>query len=223
MGMSESGKKQERGRATAGSRTVAKATRGDASVAAREDPRVRRTRALIVESFISLCAERGAGAARVSDIAKRAGINRATFYRHFEDIEDLQSRGFEGILEEIGNGADASYDAAGDDRESAVNRIRSVLTVLGGRREAFLTLINGAAGPAFLRRAEAYLEGYIRDRRVIHVPGRALSVPPEIVPRAISSLFFGMARWWLEHPGAMDARAMAEHYITMITRGVGAK
>ncbi len=221
MDMAASGKNRGRVRATAETRAAAKATGKGGSVAGREDPRVRRTRTLIVESFISLCGELGAGSVRISDIARRAGINRATFYRHFEDMADLQSRGLDGILEEIGDEVDAGYDAAGDDRESSVARIQSALSVLGARREAFLTLTSGAAGAAFLRRAEAYLETYIRDRRVAHTPGKALSVPREIVPQAIASLFFGMASWWLEHPGAMDARAMAEHYITMLTRGVG--
>lgn len=49
------------------------------------DPRVRRTRKLIVEAFFSLLAEKGFRAVSVQDIAERATVNRATFYLHFED------------------------------------------------------------------------------------------------------------------------------------------
>jgi AcrR family transcriptional regulator len=49
------------------------------------DPRVRRTRKLIVDAFFSLLAENGFRAASVQEIAKRATVNRATFYTHFED------------------------------------------------------------------------------------------------------------------------------------------
>jgi AcrR family transcriptional regulator len=49
------------------------------------DPRVKRTRKLIVDAFFSLMAERSFHAISVQDIAERATVNRATFYLHFED------------------------------------------------------------------------------------------------------------------------------------------
>lgn len=49
------------------------------------DPRVKRTRKLIVEAFFALLAEKNFHAISVQDIAERATVNRATFYTHFED------------------------------------------------------------------------------------------------------------------------------------------
>jgi AcrR family transcriptional regulator len=49
------------------------------------DPRVKRTRKLIVEAFFALLAEKSLHAISVQDIAERATVNRATFYTHFED------------------------------------------------------------------------------------------------------------------------------------------
>jgi AcrR family transcriptional regulator len=49
------------------------------------DPRVKRTRKLIVEAFFALLAEKSVHAISVQDIAERATVNRATFYTHFED------------------------------------------------------------------------------------------------------------------------------------------
>ena len=49
------------------------------------DPRVRRTRQLLVSSFRALLAERGFAAISVNDITDHAGVNRATFYAHFPD------------------------------------------------------------------------------------------------------------------------------------------
>jgi AcrR family transcriptional regulator len=49
------------------------------------DPRVKRTRKLIVEAFFALMAEKSFHAISVQDIAERATVNRATFYLHFED------------------------------------------------------------------------------------------------------------------------------------------
>ena len=49
------------------------------------DPRVKRTRSLILRSFEALLAEKGFETISVQDITDRAEINRATFYKHFVD------------------------------------------------------------------------------------------------------------------------------------------
>jgi AcrR family transcriptional regulator len=49
------------------------------------DPRVRRTRQLIVDAFMALLSEKGFSSLSVQDITARAQINRATFYAHFAD------------------------------------------------------------------------------------------------------------------------------------------
>ena len=49
------------------------------------DPRVKRTRSLILTSFESLLAEKGFESISVQDVTDQAEINRATFYAHFAD------------------------------------------------------------------------------------------------------------------------------------------
>jgi len=49
------------------------------------DPRVKRTRNLILEAFNGLLAEKGFESISVQDVTDRAQINRATFYAHFPD------------------------------------------------------------------------------------------------------------------------------------------
>lgn len=49
------------------------------------DPRVKRTRSLILSSFESLLAEKGFETISVQDVTDKAEINRATFYAHFQD------------------------------------------------------------------------------------------------------------------------------------------
>ena len=49
------------------------------------DPRVKRTRSLILGAFESLIAEKGFESISVQDVTDRAQVNRATFYAHFHD------------------------------------------------------------------------------------------------------------------------------------------
>ena len=51
----------------------------------KEDPRVTRTRDLILDAFTELLPEKGFQSLTVQNITERAKINRATFYAHFPD------------------------------------------------------------------------------------------------------------------------------------------
>jgi AcrR family transcriptional regulator len=53
------------------------------------DPRVKRTRNLILRSFESLLAEKGFETISVQDVTDKAEVNRATFYAHFHDKYEL--------------------------------------------------------------------------------------------------------------------------------------
>ena len=56
------------------------------------DPRVKRTRSLILGSFSELLAEKGFKSISVQDVTDKAQINRATFYAHFVDKYELLDR-----------------------------------------------------------------------------------------------------------------------------------
>jgi AcrR family transcriptional regulator len=56
-----------------------------ATAPTRIDPRVRRSRELLTTAFAELMDERGFASVTVQDVAERAGINRATFYAHYDD------------------------------------------------------------------------------------------------------------------------------------------
>jgi AcrR family transcriptional regulator len=51
----------------------------------KEDPRVKRTRKVLIQALEELLAEKRFHAISVQDIAERAEVNRVTFYGHFSD------------------------------------------------------------------------------------------------------------------------------------------
>lgn len=61
------------------------------------DPRILRTRKLIMDAFIELSGKKEFKDITIKDITTEAMINRATFYYHFEDIYDL----LEKVLSEV--------------------------------------------------------------------------------------------------------------------------
>lgn len=62
------------------------------------DPRVLRTRRLIMDSFIELSSKKEFKDITIKDITTEAMINRATFYYHFEDIYDLLEKALSEVL-----------------------------------------------------------------------------------------------------------------------------
>ncbi len=67
------------------------------------DPRVKRTRHLLLQALAELLSEQSFLSLSVQDIAARATVNRATVYAHFEDkyamFESLIREGFQEQLE----------------------------------------------------------------------------------------------------------------------------
>ena len=55
----------------------------------RADPRAARTRAVVLEAAARVIAEEGAGAITHQRVAERAGVGRATMYRHWPTTADL--------------------------------------------------------------------------------------------------------------------------------------
>ena len=60
-----------------------------------------RTRGLIIDSAIEAFSEEGISGARISSIAKQAGVTGATFYNHFQDKEELTAATAEAIILEV--------------------------------------------------------------------------------------------------------------------------
>lgn len=53
------------------------------------DPRAKRTRALLQQAMGELLTQHSLASVTIGDITRRAGVNRATFYAHFQDKDDL--------------------------------------------------------------------------------------------------------------------------------------
>ena len=65
--------------------------------------RTTQTRSRIKKAFTELVSEKGFNAITISDISRRAGINRGTFYLHFVDKQDLLEQLEEETIKDLAN------------------------------------------------------------------------------------------------------------------------
>lgn len=66
----------------------------------REDPRSKRTRKYLQQAFLELLTDKDFQTMTINDITERAGLNRATFYGHFQDKFELLDETLGFMLEE---------------------------------------------------------------------------------------------------------------------------
>ena len=57
----------------------------------KEDLRIRKTKATLYKTYLDLITKKDYDQIKISDICKKANINRSTFYDHFKDKEELAS------------------------------------------------------------------------------------------------------------------------------------
>lgn len=106
----------------------------------------RRTREAIIEAAMSLFAEHGFDGVTVTDIAARAEVGRTTFFRYFDDKQEVLFADGEEMLESLTAAVEDSASSVapiGDSLESALHVARSGLHTLGtllARRSTWLPL-----------------------------------------------------------------------------------
>ncbi|MEU6075312.1 TetR/AcrR family transcriptional regulator [Micromonospora sp. NPDC047074] len=69
------------------------------------DPRVRRTRARLRAAVLALAAERELGDITIAEVARRAGVNRATTYLHFADLDALVADAMDEAVAQVARAA----------------------------------------------------------------------------------------------------------------------
>ena len=165
----------------------------------RNDIRSKRSVTAIRHAFLCLMREREYEDITVKDLAQRAGVNRKTFYAHFQTKQELYESMVREMFEEIfytfiypkpNPGLDVDSEALREDIRlffQAVDRYREELEVLVTSQTSAVAFI--VAEQVILQRAD--------DIRLMTeaLPGK---VPLQLYLIRIKSFFMMMIDWWLE-------------------------
>ncbi|MGW5397975.1 TetR/AcrR family transcriptional regulator [Streptomyces sp. NPDC003952] len=175
----------------------------------RTDPRTARTRERLRESLLAECADRPLGEVSVSAVVRRAGVGRATFYLHYEDLTALAVDACAGVVH-------AAVDAlhAWQTDPSALPPARppaALAAFLGGaadRAPLYRTLLLPGGGGPLGERLYRELRARSRAERA------AVGAPrPELVASAVAAAFTAVLADWLhgDLPGDLaDPAALAD-------------
>lgn len=134
-----------------------------------------------------LTGEKPYGEITVAEIAREAGIHRATFYRHFETKDDLLQRGAEIFWDGMNRKISARRLEMGK-LKGFHERIRSMMgfffNEVEENREILTPLLGSSGPPVFRKITEQRLTSYIEEFRLgkILPPDRRESPPPSTDP-----------------------------------------
>ncbi len=182
-----------------------------------DDPRVVRTRNLIVEALIELTVQKGFAAVTVHDIVKRAGINRATFYRHYQDKFDLLNRFTEAVYQMPGDAPEPKSEAGEEpDLEKMVPGLARLLEYVRQNAGFFRVMLGQNGDPAFAAKIRRYIQK--RIRRSLPAMLLADEKSADLFLSYISSGSVGVLLWWLEH----DTPYTPEHLAAILSQFIAA-
>lgn len=177
-----------------------------------------RTRKHLDAAFVELLHRRAYGNIRVSDIAKKAGVGRATFYAHYSSKDDLLRSQFKRIVAPML--AITPDDACLLDVSAFLAHVRAVPRI-------YKALVGGpeaGAGPrilqdCFAERVKQALDG--RDARS-HAVGPGLAMQKAIVARAVASSLLAVVECWAESNMNQSLQEMHAIFSKLVGGGLAA-
>lgn len=207
------------------------------------DLRVRRTHMLLREALIDLIGEKGFDAVTVENIAERAMVNRATFYRHYQDKYALVA----GIFQEAADQLISELGPPAGDIET----VEQILNEWGRSPEQpdglamspsarawtvfwehfarharlYRAMLGKHGSPWFVAQMRSYTAEMLRQRLLaVHLLARrkaddAATIPEEVIIMSLASWFVGTVTWWLEDGMTYTPFQMAGWSLRLIALG----
>ena len=191
----------------------------ESSAVAKIDPRIKRTRKLLLDAFISLIAEKSFEDITVQDIAARATVNRATFYAHFVDkyalVDTLIRESFAQLLQR------RLITHTG----SAQEHLRQLFLAVTDH----LTMLHGQCKhryPMFDSLVEAQIKAQLRDNvcswLLEHSAQTHSRQRVDLLATIISWAIYGAALEWSQRAGAQSPEAFADEALPLIAASITA-
>ena len=180
------------------------------------DLRIQRTHKFLQEAMIELIAEKGFDAITVGDIAERAMINRATFYRHYQDKYDLVARIFEETTSRlVENKQSFSKELDPNLMENPPEIWVRLFEHVAEYSRLYRAMLGKNGSVWFAdRMREHIIKLFLEQRRLWEKqwkPGHQLNaiMPPELPVTQLSHVLIGTIVWWLESEKSYTPKQMA--------------
>jgi AcrR family transcriptional regulator len=157
----------------------------------KNDERAVRTRKQLDMAFVELLHRRAYGNIRVSDIAKRAGVGRATFYAHYSSKDELLQSQFERIVAPM---------LAITPNHACLLDVSAFLAHVKGMPRIYKALVGSeaGAGPRIMRNCFEKRVNQALGQRGGGSPSDGPALQRAIVARTVASSLLAALECWAE-------------------------
>lgn len=185
----------------------------------KEDLRTKRTRKMILETFINLVKERGYEHVTVSDIANQAMINRATFYAHFKDKQDVYDYIFKEAIEQFM--MVLAPVQLGRTNQLQLHAIEQIITHIFEKiqenRVFFKTVLNAHGNEQLRKQISQILRStYANIFDQVEIREKDFIVPIDFIIEYMSSTFMASLHWWINQEISLSPKQMAQLIIKLV-------
>lgn len=186
------------------------------------DLRVKRTHKMIIEAFFLLVEEKGYDCITIQDIADEAMINRATFYAHFKDKQDLYEQIFDFAINAFTSVIDTEQIIVSN--RIKVKQIEFLLTHIyvniQKNKNFFLTIMDGSSNELLRKKlAEIIYEKYADIFSKLKITENDIEVPIDFIIEYMTSIFIGTLHWWITSDTDMSPNHLARLVIKLVGNG----
>ena len=172
------------------------------------DRRVNRTRRALASALIGLTLEKGYEAVTVRELAERADIGYATFFRHFPDKDALLADVLDGTLEELLG----LIRPVMDDPERTATL---VFEHVAQNRDLVRVLLRTRNVSPLMPRIFAFSAQLMLETLT---PRPESPIPPEIAAHHMIASFIELIEWWLDHDAPYPPERMGSILSALIVR-----
>jgi AcrR family transcriptional regulator len=191
------------------------------------DPRVLRTRNLLKEALIELSTEKSFDVVAVGEIARRANVNRATFYRHYPDKYGLVEEIFQEAIEQMRR--DLKPPGAGAlhvDPQNPPERWVKLFEHFAEHKRLYRALLGKNGSTWFAARMRDQITAFIEQREQLrdqlsefdrNISG--IEIPRTVAITLGSNLILSTVTWWLEYGKDYSPQQMASWFLEFVLHG----
>lgn len=186
------------------------------------DIRYLRTEKLIFDAFAKLLSEKSYEKITIQDIADEAMINRATFYAHYADKDELRDGIHQQIVDQISDMIEAAQIAKGDTVK--VKRAEKLLADFYRGLEKNPSIAKIVLRSISQEVMQEQFGSLMHDKydhllAKLNVTESGKKVPTEFVVAYLTSIFTGTLLWWIKSDFAMPAKELSRLVLTLISNG----
>jgi AcrR family transcriptional regulator len=180
------------------------------------DRRTQRTRQTLSQALIVLIQEKRYEAITVQDICQRANVGRSTFYKHYQDKDDLLASNFQQVMESLGSQVEWRNG-------QFIFPVEPLFRHVQEHHHLYKALAFGGGFDVLLRAGQQQWRAQIEAHLITLLPqGHTSAIPLDVVTAYLAGALQTMLLWWLDRKMPYPPERMAEMFQQLVMPGVNA-